>query len=141
MVLDIDSTRDVVTAFLVDTANRILLLKRSSSVRTYRGLWGAVSGYLEVTDPLLQSEIEIREETGFSRNVIEMSCRGNPLLVSDNENNWLWRIHPFRFRYSGSSETIELSEEHVEYRWGAPSTMKRLSTVPDLVRTWNRVKS
>ena len=55
---------DVVTAFL-EFDGLILILRRSTSVRTMKEKWGAVSGYLEKNDPLTQAIIEINEETGL----------------------------------------------------------------------------
>ncbi len=129
----------VVTVFLRHSKGRILLLKRSEKVRTYTGLWGAVSGYLENRDPLQQAYVEVREETGQSRDRVTLAKKGSTLTVSDSENDLGWRIYPFRFHYTGAREEIKLSEEHVQYCWDQPAAMEALPTVPALQETWERV--
>ena len=37
----------VVTCLLVNNEGDLLILKRSNRVRTYKGLWGGVAGYVE----------------------------------------------------------------------------------------------
>ena len=55
--------RPVVTNFL-RYRGKILLLQRSSKVRTHRGKWAGVSGYIEGDeDPAERAIIEIKEET------------------------------------------------------------------------------
>ena len=62
---------DVVTAFL-EFDSQILILRRSTSVRTMKKKWGAVSGYLENNDPLRQAIVEINEETGLDNGKIKL---------------------------------------------------------------------
>ena len=57
----------VVTCFLTHRG-RILLLKRSDRVGSYRGRWAGVSGYME-TEPDAQALVEIFEETGLAAGV------------------------------------------------------------------------
>jgi isopentenyldiphosphate isomerase len=51
--------RRAVTCFL-QYEGRILLLRRSSTVRTYRGMWAGVSGSIESSTPLGQAIREIQ---------------------------------------------------------------------------------
>lgn len=138
MVIRMDRT-DVVTAFLRNKQGRVLLLRRSDDVRTYRGHWAAVSGYLETTDPLLQAEIELREETGLSRGRQKLEKRGDPLTVDDPEGDQYWRVHPFRFRLLTDAGDITLDREHSDYEWRRPDEVGRGPTVPGLRKAWERV--
>lgn len=131
---------NVVTSFLCTHGNNVLLLRRSNDVGTYQGHWAGVSGYLETTDPLLQAEREIREETGLSRNGFELRKRGNPLAVDDEDNNQFWRVHPFRFLRLNSKDTVKLDCEHDRFEWCRPEVIDERRTVPGLAKAWERVR-
>lgn len=56
----------VVTCVLTDKKGNILILKRSNKVRTYKGLWSGISGYIEENEKPIDTPFkEIREETVF----------------------------------------------------------------------------
>src|SRR5579859_7460419 len=55
----------VVTVFLSRADGRILLMRRSDQVGSFRGRWAAVSGFLEEVAPVEQARREVREEVGF----------------------------------------------------------------------------
>ena len=77
----------VVTAFLLRTdrgRDEILLVRRSERVRTYRGAWAAISGYLEPgVTPLDQAYTELSEEASLPRDAVELLRVGAPLPVRD----------------------------------------------------------
>jgi 8-oxo-dGTP diphosphatase len=122
-------TRNVVTAFL-EHDGKILLVRRSQSVGTYRGRWSGISGYLE-HEPLEQALIEIREETGLSSADVELAKQGEPLEILDAEQNRRWRVHPFLFRVNRPN-AIRLDWENLELRWIVPSEIDNYQTVPSL---------
>ena len=128
----------VVTCFL-EHRGKILLLRRSDRVGSYRGLWAGVSGYLE-TDPDTQALTEIAEETGLAAADVEMLRRGEPLRVSDPALDTAWTVHPYLFRVK-SPDKIRLDWEHREMRWIAPAEMPDYATVPMLAETWARVSA
>ena len=57
--------KKVVTSF-IRHRGKILVLRRSEKVGTYKGKWAGVSGYLEDPTPLAQALREINEETGLT---------------------------------------------------------------------------
>jgi len=128
--------RDVVTAFLIHDG-RILVLRRSDRVGTYRGLWAGVSGYLEA-EPLEQAYREIAEETGLDRDAVSLVKAGAPLRVDDRESGRRWRVHPFLFAVADPAG-IRLDWEHRERRWVWPNEIERLETVPALADALARV--
>jgi len=128
---------DVVTVFLLHD-DRILLLRRSEEVGTYRGRWAGVSGYVE-RDPLDQAYVEIEEETGLGRRDVVLIRAGEPLLVHDRGNDRLWRVHPFLFTVN-DPERIRLDWEHVQRRWVWPGEIEDLDTVPGLADALQRVR-
>lgn len=127
--------RNVVTAFL-EHDGKILLVRRSQAVGTYRGCWSGISGYLE-HEPLEQALIEIREETGLSGDETELVKEGEPLEIFDAEQNRRWRVYPFLFHVK-RPDAIRLDWESLELRWIMPSEIDNYQTVPSLKETLTR---
>ncbi|MDH3689873.1 MAG: NUDIX domain-containing protein [Gammaproteobacteria bacterium] len=122
----------VVTAFLRHEGE-ILLVRRSQDVGTYKGRWSAISGYLEHA-PLEQAHIEIVEETGLSKDDVELVSVGKALYVSDEKQGIRWTIYPFLFDIK-QPERIRLDWENQEMRWVLPDEIDQYPTVPALAQT------
>jgi len=130
--------RHVVTCFL-ERDGKIMILRRSERVGTYRGKWAGVSGYIEPgSTPQQQAWTEIREEAGLDRDDVELVQEGETLEVVDSELSRKWIVHPFRFRVL-NPEKIRIDWEHTEARWTAPEDIGRHHTVPRLLEAWQRV--
>jgi ADP-ribose pyrophosphatase YjhB (NUDIX family) len=132
-----NSFQEVVTVFLAH-ADKVLVLKRSHKVGTYRGRWAGVSGYLETEDPLDQAYTEIAEEVGLDREDVNLAGRGKPLEVIDKERNRAWRVYPFLFIVPEPGK-IRLDWENLEMRWILPEEIDSLQTVPALKQALERV--
>jgi len=140
-------TRRVVTCFL-EHQGRLLLLRRSQKVRTYRGKWAGVSGSIEreSSSALEQAFKEIAEETGMGAEDVELLRAGEPLEVVDSEHALStaegsavkWLVYPFLFRVVHPTN-IRLDWEHSECRWIYPEELPQLDTVPRLKETWERL--
>ncbi len=123
-----------VVTCLLEHDGKILLLKRSNQVGTYRGLWGGVAGYVEeLEDPYDTAIKEILEETGVDINSVELVRKGNPIEFSDTYDGtrYNWIVYPFLFHLQ-AKELVHLDWEHEEYRWVHPSEVRKLVTVPGL---------
>jgi 8-oxo-dGTP pyrophosphatase MutT (NUDIX family) len=120
----------VVTAFL-RRAGRILLVRRSARVGSYRGRWSGISGYLEEPTPLCQALREIREETGVSEADVTLIKAGEPMEIPAPELGVLWVVHPFLFELAGGTE-IRLDWENSEHAWVEPQALVNTETVPRL---------
>jgi 8-oxo-dGTP diphosphatase len=123
-----------VVTCLLEHDGKILLLKRSNQVGTYRGLWGGVAGYVEeFEDPYDTALKELREEAGVDLADVELVRKGTPLEFSDTYEGkqYNWIVYPFLFHLQ-SKELVHTDWEHEEYRWVHPSEVKRLDTVPGL---------
>lgn len=129
----------VVTCF-VTHGDRVLVLKRSKRVGTYRGAWAGVSGYLEAATALEQAWIELREELGLGREALSLIAEGSPFRVTDEHIDKVWLVHPFRFALQRSVE-FELDWEHVEMQWIQPGKILELDTVPGLWDAWLKVST
>ena len=114
------------------------MLKRSDKVRTYKGHWAGVSGYLESADPLKQAYEEMFEEMGLDREDVSLVKMGKPLEVVDPVEEHTWRVHPFLFAVQ-SPDKIRLDWENVDMRWVFPEEIVQLQTVPALKEALERV--
>lgn len=127
----------VITAFIT-RGGKVLLLKRSSKVGTYQGLWAGVSGYLEADSALDQARIEIKEELNIDPDDAVLEFAGEPLEAEDEQHRKRWIVHPFRFELKPGVEP-KLDWEHVEMRWVEPEEIRLMDTVPSLFEAWLRV--
>ncbi len=121
--------RHVVTCFL-KFGGKILLLRRSKLVGSFRGRWAGVSGYVETTADE-QALIEIKEETCLCREDIKLLKRGKSLEVNDDEAGVKWVVHPFLFQIKEPAK-IRIDWEHEEIRWVDPEDIDNYETVPML---------
>jgi len=126
----------VVTVFLY-RRGKVLLLKRSGRVSTYRGCWAGVAGYLERL-PLQQAYLELREEVGLAAADVTLRGIGCPLIVDDSAVPHSWLVLTFLFRLrDGASVTTDWESEAAE--WVEPAEVSRRATVPGLPDALARV--
>ncbi len=121
--------KDIVTCFL-SANNRILLLKRSEKVGTYKGLWAGVSGYMDRPADE-QAWIEIHEETGLTKKEARLAVRGQPLEVVDISLKTRWIVHPYLFKVT-RVDAIKIDWEHTETKWIDPAVIGNFDIVPGL---------
>jgi translation initiation factor 2B subunit (eIF-2B alpha/beta/delta family) len=127
----------VVTCFLRNDA-AVLLCRRSEAVGTYRGEWGAVAGHVE-GDPDESARAEIREETGLDPDGdVTLASRGDPFEVVDERLDRRWLVHPYLF--DCVTRDVERNRETTEFAWCSPTAILALETVPDLWRSYDRVR-
>lgn len=131
----------VVTCFLLrrDGGERILLVRRSERVRTYRGAWAAISGYLEPgVTPLEQAYTELREETGLQKDDLTLLRQGTPIHVNDVALGQRWVVHPFLFA-TEHADRVQTDWEATQAQWVEPSAIAGLHTVPQLAEALEAV--
>lgn len=132
-------TNKIVTSFL-KFGNRILILRRSEEVSTYKGRWGGVSGFIEKDEkPLERAVTEIKEETGLTKNDFELMKEGRSFSFND-ENEELgikWVVHPFLFRTK--NKNVKIEKEHFEFKWIKPDELEQYFTIPKLEESLRRV--
>ena len=122
---------NIVTSFLKDN-EKILLLKRSSKVKSMRCLWAGVSGILEKNEtPLSRAKIEIFEETGIKEEQIDLLNAAKQMkILSPQYKNHEWNIFPFLFKIE--NPYVKLNWENSEFKWIEPTQLINYKTVPDL---------
>ena len=126
----------VVTCFL-EHGGKILILKRSGKVGTYRGKWGGIAGYVKANEtPDQAARREIEEEVGITD--VKLIKRGIPHRFPDPEVGIVWVVHPYRFGVD--THEVQIDWEHVEHRWIHPQEIENYETVPKLKESWEMVK-
>ncbi len=125
----------VVTAILRNE-RRILIMRRSRRVGSFRGRWSAVSGYLEGDeDPRDRARREIREETGITGAIFRATA--SPIIARDRATAYV--VHPFLFDVP--TRRVRLDWENVAGRWIRPADIEKYVTVPRLKDVVSAVKS
>ncbi|HEX9879600.1 MAG TPA: NUDIX domain-containing protein [Candidatus Binatia bacterium] len=128
----------VVTCF-VKFQGKILLLKRSDRVRTYRGKWSAVAGYLDEPVSIRAKALkELEEELEIPPSEVVRVRTAPPYEFFDPEAKKSWLVHPVLVEVRRKPE-IKLDWEHTEWRWILPHEMARYDTVPKLEESLRRV--
>lgn len=131
-------TAPVVTVF-VEFEDKILLLKRSDKVRTYRGLWNAVAGYIDEDVPIEEiAKKEIEEELGIYESQIENIKCVESFKIFDKAINKRWIVFPVLATLKFIPE-IKLDWEHSEYIWVEPSAVQNYKVVFKLENSLKRV--
>ena len=125
--------KEVATAFLQRASDgKILMLRRSQEVGSYRGMWAGVSGHVEQGETPLETALkEIGEETGIPAESLELLREGGQMKVVDNVSGITWLVHTFLFLSTHAGE-VELDWEHEEYRWIEPAAIDDYQTVDGL---------
>jgi 8-oxo-dGTP diphosphatase len=130
---------NIVTAF-IEYDGKILLLRRSQRVKTMKGKWAGVSGYIEANErPLIRALKEIEEETGLTNKNVQILREGGPLEAADDMRSDIivWVVHPFCFRTNNN--VVNLDWEHDQYKWVNPDEFENFDTVPRLKEALDRV--
>ena len=132
----------VVTCFVMRRdhgVDEVLIVRRSDRVRTYRGRWAGVSGYVEPgVTPEKQAYVELWEEAHLAPADVMLLRAGAPLPVQDAEQSLSWVVHPFLFLIEAPAR-IQIDWEAHESRWVAPGDIAGLQTVPGLASALARV--
>ena len=127
-VLELSDVRAVpVVSVVLRNRGRILIVRRSEAVRSFRGRWSAISGHLEGREePKRRAILEAREETGLRR--IAFRAAGSPVYARDASTMYV--VHPYLF--DTATRRVRLDWENVEHRWIRPGELDLFETVPRL---------
>ncbi len=127
----------VITVF-IKYKDKILLLRRSDRVSTYKRKWNTVAGYLDEIRPIKEKILEeLREEIGVGKDVVSLINIGNPFKFEDEKIGKKWIVVPVLVELR--KPEIKLNWEHTEYRWIDPKEIKNFETVPNLDLSLKRV--
>ena len=119
-----------VSSTFAEYKGKVLLMKRSRKVRTYKGFWGVASGYVEKDETPPQTALkELYEETGITKDKVEKLVQASPLEVVDSKIKIRWIVHPFRAILKEKPK-VKLDWEHTDFKWLPPQKIKVLKTSP-----------
>ena len=124
----------VATCILTDKEGKILILKRSDKVKTYKRMWSGVAGYIEENEePIDTAFKEILEERGIIKEENSLIKRGEPVCFTDiyEKERYDWMVFPFLFMIE-KNKKVKIDWEHTEYKWILPSGLNNYDTVPHL---------
>lgn len=131
------NTKKVVSIFL-RRGEKVLILKRSSKVRTYKKHWTGIGGYIKFGEKALsRAKQEILEETGVEENDLKLIKRGDPFTFRDNRNRTTWKVYPFAFESKVSM--VKLNWENLEYKWIKIKNFSKYGRVLYIEETLRRV--
>jgi len=120
-----EKTKNAV-AVIVNSDNKILLLKRGEKAPWMPSKWALVGGGIEKGEtPQKAIEREIKEEIG-----LEIKKFVKTFTIERNLNSV---EHVFACRYNGEPTEITLNDENSNYGWYDISEMEFLDTVPHLI--------
>jgi predicted aconitase with swiveling domain len=122
-----DLTEKHVVTTVLRSKGKILLLRRSSKVGSFRGRWAGVSGFIEPHEPDEDAaRRELQEEVSVTK--ARLVRRIEPERFRDGKT--VWCVHPFLFDVKDPS--VKLDWEHEAFEWTAPQDIGRFETVPGL---------
>ncbi|MFB6204194.1 MAG: NUDIX domain-containing protein [Candidatus Nanohaloarchaea archaeon] len=99
-----------------------LLLKRADTHEPFSEKWEFPAGMIEGEDPKHAALRELEEETGLKGEFLREGKRFNVDTGGDT-----YRVHPVLVAVN--SEEVELSREHVDYRWVSRDEALEMDTV------------
>lgn len=118
-----------VIIIFVKYRDKFLLVKRSSKMLTYQGLWSCLAGFVD-DDKTMEDKVkfEIEEELGLKTTDIKSIKRSDTYLFVDDTLDREWIRHLFLVEIG--SANIKLSWEHSELVWVTAEEAKGYETTP-----------
>ncbi len=125
-----------VISIFIKYDDKLLLLKRSDNVGTYKGKWSTVTGYLDKIEPPLKKALEeIREEIGIADTEFLEIIAGEPFDIVDESIGKIWFTCPFLAILKELPE-ITIEGEHTEYRWINPDELREYDLALDIDKAY-----
>jgi len=125
--------KHVVTS-IVKSKGKLLLLRRSDKVGSYRGQWAGVSGFIEPHERDDEAaRRELAEEIAAEK--IRIVRKIDPLRFRDKGT--IWCVHPFLVEVKNTK--IRIDWEHRSFEWISPDEIGRYRTVPGLQQVISRL--
>lgn len=124
---------------VVKHKDKILLLKRSQKVNSYKGKWNTLGGYLDEVRPVREKvEEELREELCITSLKNTKISYGKPYRFLDRDIGKTWIIHPVLVEFEKKPK-IKLDWEHTDFRWILPDEIGQYNCVPNIEDIFQRL--
>ena len=109
--------------------DRILMVKRSATMRFYPNYWNGISGFLDDDLPVKEkAQVELTEELGLKAADILSLEEGKPFTQEEPDYQKKWIVHPVLAKVS--TDRITLNWEAQEYQWVSPDEALVLKLLP-----------
>ena len=121
----------IVVTSIIENDNKILVLRRSEKVKSFKHKWAGVSGFFEKDEDLLsRALIEIYEETKIKKEdlILRKILKQITIKIEDEK---IITIQPFYFL--SKTKNISTDWEHSEYKWIKEDQLINYDTVPKLI--------
>jgi len=130
------SSKAAVVTVFIKYKDKILLLKRSDKVRTYKNKWNSVAGYLDELKSIDEKALEeLKEEIGLNPKSVASLTTGKPFKMFDMKIRKTWFVHPVLVKVK-NKPNIKLDWEHSNYRWINPKDLIKFDIVPNLSKSF-----
>lgn len=118
---------------IVHHGRRILLVRRSATLRFYPGFWNGISGFLDDDRSVAQkAKAELLEEVGLRPSEILSIEEGAVFTQEEPRYQKTWIVHPVLVCVT--KESVSLDWEAQAYRWVSVSAARRLKLLPGFDR-------
>lgn len=118
----------VITIF-VRHGEKILLIKRSKKVHTYKEKWSTVTGYIDEIKPIEELVFsELRKEVAIWDEDIRSVHMGGIFEFTDGKHRWVVCTAIVDI----NTDRVHLDWEHTEHKWISPEELITFDTVPML---------
>lgn len=123
-----------VIACAIQCGDRILILRRSSNMKFYPGLWNGVGGFLDdKKDVKDKAYEELKEELNIKDKDVISIERGQIFDWDEPEYGKTYIIYPILVTLK--TDKIKLDWEATEYKWIKPGQIENFKIVPSFGRT------
>ncbi len=118
-----------VIVIFVRYREKFILVKRSSKMLTYQGLWSCIAGFVDDEKTVEEKVIfEMEEELGLRREDLKEIKEIDTYLFLDKDLDREWIRHLYFVEITNPN--VKLSWEHTEMVWVTPEEAKTFETTP-----------
>jgi len=133
------SSKAAVVTVFIKYKDKILLLKRSDKVRTYKNKWNTVAGYLDELKPIDEKALEeLEEEIRLKPESVALLTKGKPFKIFDPKISKTWFVHPVLVNVKNKPK-VKLDWEHSDYKWINPRDLIEFDIVPNLNKSFAKI--
>ena len=110
---------------------KILIVKRSRKVGSYKGLWNGISGFIDEPKTIDDfAKQELAEELSLDTKLISKIKVCTPYEVNDLAIDRIWFVYPVLVTLN-QKPNIVLDWEHTDYAWIEPVQLEDYKCVKD----------
>ncbi len=132
-------TSAAVLAFL-EYNGKLLIVKRSNKVATYKGLWSVIAGYMdEIVSPKRKILQEIREETGLLSKDIRSIRLAKPFIYKDKKGGFLIIMQPAHVILKRVPR-IRMDWENTSAKWVDKASIWNFNLVPNVKPSFDALR-